>query len=181
VKDAFSPSARPTAGAPPSNAKLRLELLALAEADRAFIEASVASQRDTQKLWTEHLARTERLKGLIQSAGWPTVSQVGDDGASAAWVVVQHADEDLAFQAVCVPLIEAAARIGEAQLRHMACLTDRALTAARRPQLYGTQGAGVPAAERPLVNARRRAIGLPSLEDYRDGLRNGTAEATCRR
>jgi hypothetical protein len=111
------------------NKQLRAELLALGDGDRTGIEDSLSPSRDQKGEASEHLRRIQRLKEIIQQYGWPTISLVGTDGASAARIVVQHADDDPEFQRSCVPLIEAAAMIGEAQLRHIACLTHRVLTA----------------------------------------------------
>ena len=41
---------------------------------------------------------TARLKAIVAAHGWPTVAQVGQDGADAAWLLAQHADKDPAFQ-----------------------------------------------------------------------------------
>jgi hypothetical protein len=53
----------------------------------------------------EHLqavdaANTARMKRIVAERGWPGRSLVGDDGAQAAWLLVQHADHDPAFQRV---------------------------------------------------------------------------------
>jgi hypothetical protein len=153
----------------------------MGDADAAWIRESSASAPDLKTMAREHLGRIRRLKEVIQLYGWPTISMVGVDGASAAWVTVQHADDDPDFQRSCVPLIEAAAMVGEAQLKHMACLTDRVLTGGRKPQMYGTQGTPVTAADRPIVNARRKAIGLPSLEQFWQSIQNETGTTTCQR
>jgi hypothetical protein len=121
---------------------LRAELLRMGDADTVWIEESRLPSPNAKKLQEAHLGRIRRLKEIIREHGWPTISLVGKDGASAAWITVQHADDDPEFQIGCVPLIQAAAKAGEAELKHMACLTDRALTSARQPQLYGTQGVG---------------------------------------
>jgi hypothetical protein len=160
---------------------LRSELLTMAEGDRAAIEASLKPDLDRRKLKDEHLKRTQRLKEIIRRVGWPTISLVGKEGASAAWIVVQHADDDVQFQRECVALLEAAALKGEAETRHMACLTDRVLTATGRTQKYGTQGAGGPAADWPGIDERRKAIGLAPLEVYWRSLKEGVGVTTCRR
>lgn len=168
-------------GARAAQEKLRAELLAMGDADQAWIEASLSPSANRQKSATDYLRRVQRLKEIVQQYGWPTISLVGSDGASAAWLVAQHADVDPEFQRSCVPLIEAAASKGEARLTHMACLTDRALTATGEPQFYGTQGIGGTVVERRAIDERRKAIGLPSLEAYWKSLQDGTGVTTCRR
>jgi Family of unknown function (DUF6624) len=82
------------------------------------------------------------LKRVIAGTGWPGRSLVGEDGAHAAWLLVQHADRDPAFQRSCLGLITEAARHGEATPAELAYLTDRVLLAEGQPQEYGTQMAG---------------------------------------
>jgi hypothetical protein len=161
--------------------KLRAELLAMGEEERASIEASLSPSANREEISRAYFRRVQRLKEIVQDNGWPTISRVGKDGASAAWIVVQHADLDVEFQRRCVPLLETAAQEGEVELKHMACLTDRVLTATGQPQAYGTQGMPVPAANLQAVNARRGAIGLLDLEVYWKHLEDGTAVTTCRR
>ena len=52
---------------------------------------------------------TARMKGIVDEHGWPGRSLAGEDGANAAWLLVQHADADPAFQERCLALMEAAA------------------------------------------------------------------------
>lgn len=77
------------------------------------------------------------LKRVIATTGWPGISQVGPDGAEAAWLLVQHADADPAFQRHCLGLLTAAAERGDASLSNVAYLTDRVLLAEGKPQEYG--------------------------------------------
>ena len=127
----------------------------------------------------EHLravdaANTARMKSIVAERGWPGRSLVGEDGAQAAWLLVQHADHDPAFQRACLELLSHAVQAGEADARQQAYLTDRVLLAEGNPQRYGTQfrlvdGSWQP---RPLtdpdqVDDRRRQVGLEPLADYR--------------
>ena len=45
---------------------------------------------------------TAWLKGIVNKQGWPTISDIGKDGFNAAWLLVQHADTDRAFQKQCL-------------------------------------------------------------------------------
>ncbi len=38
-----------------------------------------------------HVRNAERLKEIINECGWPDEQTVGEDGAKAAWFIVQHA------------------------------------------------------------------------------------------
>jgi hypothetical protein len=117
---------------------------------------------------------TARMRAIVRARGWPGRSMVGEDGAHAAWLLVQHADADPAFQRTCLGLLGEAVRAGEAGAADHAYLTDRVLLAEGRPQRYGTQFTFAGGAWRPSpladpdrVDERRREVGLPSLDDYR--------------
>jgi len=162
--------------------QLRRELLALVEEDQAAREAWMAiSENEHPAEWAELNARvgaadrksTEALKRVIARVGWPGESLVGRDGAHAAWLLAQHADEDLPFQkdvlARMMPLVES----GEVEARNYAYLYDRVAVAEHRKQLYGTQWNGnepFPIEDEVNVDARRYAIGLSSLAEYRKGI-----------
>lgn len=55
-----------------------------------------------------HEKNALRLKEMIGSYGWPGISLVGEEGAKAAWLVVQHSVSDPEFMAQCVGLFEEA-------------------------------------------------------------------------
>jgi len=116
---------------------------------------------------------TAYMKTVIDKYGWPGNSMVGEDGALAAFLLVQHADLQSGFQKQCLPLLEAAVQAKEAAADHVALLTDRVLIAEGKPQRYGTQfrtvgGESVPfPIEDPEnVDARRKAVGLEPLAEY---------------
>lgn len=117
------------------------------------------------------------LKQVIATVGWPGKSLVGSDGAHDAWLLVQHADADPAFQRDCLELLTAAAGQTEASWREVAYLTDRVLLAEGKPQEYGTQATGRDGgyAARNLrdpagVNERRARMGLGPLAAYLEQL-----------
>lgn len=118
-------------------------------------------------------ANTAWLQEMVVRHGWPDSATVGADGASAAFLLVQHADRDTAFQARVLPALEAAHRRGHAQGQHVAALTDRLARARGEPQVYGTQatlrdGRMVvdPIRDSSSVDLRRAAMGLPPLAKY---------------
>ena len=78
------------------------------------------------------------LKQIVEKSGWPTAGQVGKDGAHAAWLLVQHADDEPAFQKRCLELMTKAPA-GEVSPTDVAYLTDRVLIKETGKQLYGTQ------------------------------------------
>ncbi len=115
---------------------------------------------------------TLELKRIIEAHGWPDASKVGTEGALAAWLTVQHADLDPAFQHRCLELMERSPK-GTVPRSHIAYLTDRVAVNEGRPQGYGTQftlvdGKMVP---QPIENLdeldeRRADMGLQSVAEY---------------
>jgi|SRR5262245_60054758 len=104
---------------------------------------------------------------IVDEHGWPGRSLVGEDGASAAWLIVQHMDTEPEFQRRCLTLMEAAFINGEVSARNLAFLTDRVLTHEGKPQKYGTQGIGAHSAEEEArIDRNRAAIGLPPWREF---------------
>ena len=119
------------------------------------------------------------LAEIIQERGWPTSAVVGEDGAEAAWLIVQHAIGLPTFQRECLRLLEKAAAIGEIPAWQPAYLIDRMLIFEGKPQVYGTSHDwdedGImsprPIADPASVDERRAAVGLPSLDEETSRLR----------
>ncbi|MBF5045682.1 hypothetical protein FGE12_24965 [Aggregicoccus sp. 17bor-14] len=161
-----------------------LQRMAEDQVARAAVEKSdYRDEAATARLRAVEQQNTQWLKEQVTKGGWPTRSQVGERGAQAAWLLVQHADGDLAFQKQCLALLEGAAASGEAAKKSVAYLTDRVLVAEGKPQRYGTQfhrpeGLPVPRTmEDPEgVDARRAAMGLAPLADYTQQLEQLQAE-----
>lgn len=140
--------------APTSNLSPRLLLVMLTQQWRL-------SQQDA--------TNRNRLMEIIKEYGWPGKSLVGVDGANAAWLLVQHADADVAFQRKCLSLMETAPE-GEVSCKDVAYLTDRVLVNEHKKQKYGTQ-MGMNFEPQPIddadsVDERRAEIGLPPLAEY---------------
>jgi hypothetical protein len=120
-----------------------------------------------------HEAHAERLGEIMDSLGWPGVSQVGSEGAEAAWLVVQHAIARPALQRRALELVRAAVQRGDATAIMAAMLDDRIRTLEGRLQRYGTQFdwddsgqlSPLPIEDPSGVDARRREIGLAPLDD----------------
>ncbi len=157
---------------------LRQELLERVEEDQ---KARAAIPNDPAKVTLALVtsvqsvdkANTAWLKQIIQKYGWPGKSLVGEDGAHAAWLLVQHADLDRDFQKHCLKLMEKAVQVGEASGPDYAYLTDRVRTGEGQPQVYGSQLKFVGGEYVPLpiedeanVDKRRAAVGLPPLAEY---------------
>lgn len=120
------------------------------------------------------LARTERLKEIIQEHGWPRYDLVGRDGANAAWVIAQHSDLDPQFQETALELLKEAAEDGQASPGNVAYLEDRVAAAKGAPQTYGTQIAcdggkanvSTPLSHPDRVDKLRADAGLDPFDQY---------------
>lgn len=114
----------------------------------------------------------KRLEKIVAGGGWPKLRIVGPKAASAAFLIVQHAD--LATQERYLPVVRQAVTAGEARASDLALLEDRVLIGQGKKQLYGSQlksdGKGgwafYPIEDEARVDERRRAAGLPPLADY---------------
>ncbi len=108
---------------------------------------------------------TVLLREIVVAHGWPSRALVGEDGATAAWLLTQHSP-DLEFQREVLALLIASE---ETDSRHAALLHDRICIREGRPQRYGTQlrPDGQPfELEASDVDERRAAVGLGPLADY---------------
>jgi hypothetical protein len=151
---------------------LRREIFAMRDEDQAARQAMIANDKDPDvlaKLEAIDKKTTTRMKEIIAKHGWPGKSLVGQDAANAAWLLVQHADKDVAFQKQCLELLEKAVKAGEARAVDHAYLYDRVAVAEQRPQRYGTQFKDQkpqPIEDEAHVDERRTAIGLGTMESY---------------
>ncbi|MDR5886613.1 DUF6624 domain-containing protein [Vreelandella janggokensis] len=120
-----------------------------------------------------HEKNALRLKEIIGSHGWPGISLVGEEGAKAAWLVVQHSVSDLEFMAQCVGLLEEAVAREDVVGWQLAFLQDRVRILSGKSQYYGTQfdadengwPTPFPIEDFATVNERRARLGLNSLEE----------------
>lgn len=118
------------------------------------------------------------LRTMLTDHGWPTCAMVGQDGASAAWILAQHADDDPALQRRVLDLMEPLVADGQARPQDFALLTDRVALAEGQPQVYATQFVidqqgqlrPSPTSDWDTVDARRASVGLDSMAAYADRL-----------
>lgn len=118
-------------------------------------------------------ANTAWLRETVASHGWPAQSAVGPEAASAAFLLVQHASRDTAFQAAMLEELVAAFERGEAAGQSVALLTDRVAVRRGQPQVYGTQAdmrdgrvVLAPIADSAGLDARRARMEMIPFGDY---------------
>ena len=85
---------------------------------------------------------THMLKKIVEDKGWPSIPVVGERASFTAWLLVQHADSDPAFQLQALRLMEPLAAKGEVSKRNYAYLYDRVMLKLNGKQRFGTQIGG---------------------------------------
>ena len=120
-----------------------------------------------------HRRNAARLEALVEQHGWPGRSLVGDDGAEAAWRILQHAISRPDLIRRLLPLLQQVAAAGEIPEWQPAYVLDRICFFEGHPQVYGTQydwddeGFATlwPVDDPDYVNERRKSVGLPPLAE----------------
>ena len=160
------------------NNQLRDELLKRVEKEQKLLFELDKHPDDVQlmmRMIEGDAQNTMWLDEVIKQHGWPGKSLVGEAGARAVFLLAQHSPSPL-FQKRCMALLEAAVNENEADVKHLAYLTDRVLISDGKPQIYGTQGTGengvivpFPIEDEEHVDERRQLIGLePIAEHFKD-------------
>lgn len=162
---------------------LRAELLQMRQAD---LDLRTELARDgslfqgyAERMAELHRHHNARLRAIIDEYGWPGRSLVGEDGAAAAWLLLQHAVLAPDLMREAVPLLQRAVQSGEIEPKFLALLTDRIRTLEGRSQPYGTQHdwdaegrlSPLPIEDPERVEERRRSVGLEPLAENTRRLR----------
>ncbi|MEJ2762964.1 DUF6624 domain-containing protein [Photobacterium sp. MCCC 1A19761] len=159
---------------------IRHELLIMESRDqdarRAFHRLDAAElgkeavKSRVQQLQAIDRENTQRLEQIIARIGWPTPALVGDDGAGAAWLIAQHADQKPAFQKYVLGLLEPLVKAGQVKPSRYAYLYDRT----HIPQRFGTQGRCINGTWVPLaiesvekVESLRKEFQMQPFDEYR--------------
>lgn len=168
--------------------ELRQELLARAEEDQRvrrlvsppkgqhMVRLPDEVAEEWQRVDTEN---TRWLADLVATRGWPGRTLAGTDGADAAWLLAQHADQEPELQRTFLEALRGAVADGEASTANLAYLEDRVRVAEGRPQRYGTQFTVTDGELRPSpiedperLDERRAAAGLDTFAAYEARMRS---------
>jgi hypothetical protein len=124
-----------------------------------------------QRILLKDSINLRKVRMILDERGWLGPKDVGQRGASALFLVIQHSD--LATQEKYLPLLEEAVHKGNAKGSELALLVDRIEMRNNRPQIYGSQvifSNGVNTVykikDEANVNKRRAAMGMEPLEKY---------------
>lgn len=142
-------------------------VLSLAAQQRGVLVSEIA-----MALAARDHANTEWLKAVVAKQGWPLKTKVGDAAADVAWLLVQHADADPAFQAKALRLMEPLVAAREVNPKNYAYLYDRVMLKITGKQRYASQltcrdghWRPQPLEDEVAVDLQRRKGGLSLLAD----------------
>lgn len=155
------------------NKPLGQEIIEMAQKDQEVRLRAVKEQwprKKRLKIRDIDTAHRVAMKRIIADYGWPTITMVGKKAAHAAWLLVQHADEDPVFQQACLKMMQGAFGKEEVFPEDVAHLTDRVLFNLGKKQTFGTQFRLHNGVREPYpifnpkdVDKRRIAYGLPPI------------------
>jgi hypothetical protein len=160
-------------GIVPSQPQLREQLLEMMRIDQEARDGEWSPPM-VERMHAVDAANLPKIRKIVADHGsLPSARQVGADGVSAAWLLVQHADRDPAFQQQVLDRIMPLVESGDVSSREIALLTDRVLVNAGAPQRYGSQLAAINGKWEPKpmeapeqVDQRRASLGQMPLADY---------------
>lgn len=121
----------------------------------------------------------KKIKVIIKNYGWPKISEFGEYTARNTWLLVQHMDSDVQFQAKILAQMKDLLDSNEVINADYALLFDRVQVNSGKLQLYGSQGGCVGKEWQPKpiespegVDQRRIEMGLPSMAEYKQMLKD---------
>jgi hypothetical protein len=155
------------------NEELRTEFLKRKITDQLYRE--MLGKNDS--LWTiqKKYDRENQLflDSIIDKYGWPGISLIGEDGARSAYLIAQHADNNLKLQKKCLKFMKKALITNDVYRSDFAYLMDRVMLKKYGFQLFGSQCMLVnelyqsrPLYDEKRVNTLRKYFWMNPLEEY---------------
>ena len=99
---------------------LREELIAMRAEDlrvrQELVDSGELGGRYVPRMEALHSKHAERMEQIIAEHSWPDEETVGEDGAKAAWFLVQHAIGFPALQRNCLRLLQKAGELGRSRV-----------------------------------------------------------------
>ncbi len=167
-------SGRPREKAP-TNPALRTELLQMAHKDQeariALIRHGMSDPEYIRRVKEIDAENEKPLKEIFKTYGFPTPAMVGYGGTNAAWLLLQHQDQDPAWQRRWLKPLTQLAKRHELSPEDYALFVDRVRVNEGRKQIYGTQFFDGGFVMKPTISPghldeRREAIGLIPEKEY---------------
>jgi hypothetical protein len=126
-----------------------------------------------KKITYEDSINLIEVKKIIDTYGWLGPDEIGQQGSSTLFLVIQHSDS--LTQVTYLPLMRKAVKEGKAQPQELALLEDRVLIKQGKKQIYGSQIRSdsktgkyyvLPLEDPDNVDKRRMEVGLEPLAGY---------------
>jgi hypothetical protein len=141
----------------------------LDEGALVYVDATISSEWCPMKV-----ADAAWLKADLRKHGWYRISIYGPDADRAAWLIVQHARHDLAFQEGALAVLETLWQSGETKGENFAMLYDQTAQYKGRPGRFGVMGectapgvwSPAPLEDRDAADGWRAKAGMPPLAQY---------------
>jgi len=115
----------------------------------------------------------KQLRLILSRISWPVISRYGAEADQTAFLIVQHATNDLSFQREILAKLEKLLAAKETGGENYALLYDRVHETEGRMQRFGTQGncrgatwISYPIEDIAGVDKRRAALGMSPLAQY---------------
>jgi len=157
----------------------QVNCMALEDQQLRYQQVQAASKEQRRALARQireaGVQNTRAAAAIIQQYGWPGVSAIGRDGQNNLWLVLQHADDTVAFQRTALDSMKKWMGTAELNPEHYAYLYDRVQCNLNHRQYYGTQVTWTqkgeangfrPLADEGAVDKRRQAWGMQPLVIY---------------
>jgi hypothetical protein len=117
--------------------------------------------------------RMQRLKEIFQTIDLVKMAQLDEGMARSAFMIIRHAENDLAFQKSQMPAVLELVKKSVFGNQEYSTFVDKIAVGEGKPQVYGTQGKCennvwqvVGPHNRTAIVAARTEIGLEPLDDY---------------
>ncbi len=150
--------------------KFRREIINIS---KKFGENSEQYQKQIQLIRSNDSLNLVKVKKILDERGWLGTDEIGYQGNSTLFLVIQHADPK--SQEHYLPIMREAVKSGKANAGSLAYLEDRIELRKGGKQIYGTQigkdrATGqyfvLPLLDPEKVDERRKQMGLGSLKAY---------------
>ncbi|MCW3084769.1 MAG: hypothetical protein JWP12_2135 [Bacteroidetes bacterium] len=152
------------------NETLSVQLNAILKSDQEYRQGSMD---DASQMGKNDYFNLIKVEAILDKYGWLGVDEVGEEGNTALFLVIQHAD--LRTQEKYLPMMTQAVMNHKAKGAQWALLEDRVTLVQTGRQIYGSQvikdettglNRIAPIQNEATVNKRRAQVGLESLEIY---------------
>ena len=149
----------------------------LDEIEKSTTKSAEQKSKEQQDVWkiisTKDAINLLKVKAIIDKYGWLGPDEIGYQGNSTLFLVIQHSDQ--VTQEKYLPLMREAVKNKKASGADLALLEDRILLDQGKKQIYGSQitkdnrtGKYMlsPIEDEINVNKRRAEVGLEPIEEY---------------